>query len=208
MLQCVWYIQWIINLPLLLLSVLLVTGFSLFDILVTLFAAVVLVLCGLIRDYTTSSYGHWFSWIGSFAFGYVMYVIFVSPFGCSLSTSPYRYVLLVQGTKSAYEAGDAFGKRYLFSASFLALTLLGHTLSFALAHSAGPDALSPEALQACNGILDGLAQPVFLFFFLHQLNKINPGSICGAISLSTDDDDVSSLEEFASRRLRRHHRRY
>lgn len=71
--------MWIINLPLLLLSVLLVTGLSLLEILVTLFAAVVLVLSGLVADFAPS-YGRWFSLLSGVAFGYVMYVtVFFSP---------------------------------------------------------------------------------------------------------------------------------
>ncbi|EKM61273.1 uncharacterized protein PHACADRAFT_247767 [Phanerochaete carnosa HHB-10118-sp] len=173
-----WYIMWIINLPLLLLSVLLVTGLSLLEILVTLFAAVVLVLSGLVADFAPA-YGRWFSLMSGVAFGCVIHNV------------------LVKGTKSAYAAGDAFGTRYLLSAAFLALVLLGYPATHVLAHSS---ALAPAAAAGAYGALDVLAQPVFLLFFLHQLSRIDPGSVCGAIAL---EDAEEAQQRPRPRRLRR-----
>ena len=127
-----------------------------------------------------------------------------------LSDYLHSFVLLVQGTRSAYAAGDAFGHRYLLSSTFLSLALLGYPLSIALAHSSSAYAFSAETHAASLLLLDLLAQPAFLFFFLHQINKIDSGSVCGTIALNLDEEDASSFVESTSRRLRRHHhnRRY
>lgn len=110
--------------------------------------------------------------------------------------------MLLKGTKSAYAAGDAFGTRYLLSAAFLALVLLGYPATHVLAHSSGGAhalVLAPAAAAGVYGVLDVLAQPVFLLFFLHQLSRIDPGSVCGAIAL----EDVEEAQRSRPRRLRR-----
>lgn len=66
-----WYIQWIINLPLLLLSVLLVTGLSLSEILVALFAAVSLVVCALVSDLGSDPYQWWSTRLGAVCLLYI-----------------------------------------------------------------------------------------------------------------------------------------
>lgn len=175
----VWYIMWTINLPLLLLSVLLVTGLSLFEILVTLFASVVLVLSSLIAG-LAPAYAREFTLLGGVAFGFVI------------------HNLLVKGAKSAYAAGDAFGARYLCSAALLALVLLGYPATYVLAHSSY--ALAPAAAAGAYGALDVLAQPVFLLFFLHQLSRIDPSTVCGAIALGGEDEEQWQP---SPRRLRR-----
>ena len=205
--QYVWYIMWLINLPLLLLSVLLVTGLSLLEILVTLFAAVVLVLASLVGDYVPA-YGRSFAVLAGLAFAYVMYVTLPTFLTVQLNThqNP-SHNLLIKGTKSAYAAGDAFGTRYLLSAAPLTLVLLGYPSTYFLAHTTGPHALVPEVAVAAYGALDVLAQPVFLLFFLHQLSKIDAGSICGAITLGGEEDEelACASPRLAPRRLRRSH---
>ncbi|GJE99660.1 family A G protein-coupled receptor-like protein [Phanerochaete sordida] len=181
-LSYVWYIMWTINLPLLLLSVLLVTGLSLAEILSTLFAAVVLVLSGLVAD-AVPAHARAFSLLSGAALAYVI------------------FSLLCKGARSAYAAGDAFGTRYLLSAALLALLLLGYPAAYALAHGVGARALEPAAAAGVYGVLDVLAQPVFLFFFLYQLSQIDPGSVCGAIALGEDEE--AQLARASPRRLRR-----
>lgn len=116
------------------------------------------------------------------------------------------------GTKSAYAAGDAFGSRYLTCASLLTLTLVSYPLASYLASlpSTSEYALSPTAELAAYGVLDVVAQPLFLFFFLHQLNKIDSGSICGTIALQGGDEDAASVtlsvEDLPSRRIGRYRR--
>ena len=60
------YIQWFITFPLLLLELLLTTGVTLSDILMTIFAAMVLVITGLVGSLVASTY----KW-GYFTFGMV-----------------------------------------------------------------------------------------------------------------------------------------
>ena len=105
----------------------------------------------------------------------------------------------MQGSRSAYAAGDVFGARYLLSASWLALALLGYPLAHRL--------VAPEAHAAATLALDVLAQPAFLLFFLHQVRQIDSGAVCGTIALAGDEELAAgpSFVENASRRLRRHH---
>ena len=105
----------------------------------------------------------------------------------------------MQGSRSAYAAGDVFGARYLLSASWLALALLGYPLAHRL--------VAPEAHAAATLALDVLAKPAFLLFFLHQVRQIDSGAVCGTIALAGDEELAAgpSFVENASRRLRRHH---
>lgn len=98
-----------------------------------------------------------------------------------------RYVLLFQGPRSAVAAGDAFNNRYLIVAGSLSLMLLAYPLSWALAES-GDFAAYYMPRIAMYGILDCITQPVFLLFFLFQVNNIDRGSICGKIALQSEED--------------------
>jgi bacteriorhodopsin len=188
--QYVWYVQWLINLPLLLLSLLLVTGLSLLEILLTLFAALALVLSALVADHSPPGAPY-------------------APYARVLSLGALAevvYVLLAHGTRSAFLAGPSFGRRYLACAALLALALLGYPAANALAHLGSGtawDALSPAGgVCGAYGVLDVLAQPVFLLFLLHQLSRIDPGAVCGRIALGTDEEEQMCVRQ--TRRLRRH----
>lgn len=96
-------------------------------------------------------------------------------------------MLLFQGPRSAVAAGDAFNNRYLIVAGSLSLLLLAYPLSWALAES-GDFAAYYMPRVAMYGILDCITQPVFLLFFLFQVNNIDRGSICGKIALQSEED--------------------
>jgi bacteriorhodopsin len=71
-LQWVRYIQWFINAPLILLSLLLITGLPLSDLFLTIFMIIVTVVTGLVGALTPSSY----KW-GFYVFGVLtlLYVV-------------------------------------------------------------------------------------------------------------------------------------
>ena len=69
--QYVRYIQYFINFPLLLLSVLLGTGLSLSDIMTTLFMGATVVICGLVGALVHSTYKWGFYTFGCVALFYV-----------------------------------------------------------------------------------------------------------------------------------------
>lgn len=71
--QFVRYIQWFITFPLLLLSVLLLTGLSLADILTVLFMGVVLVISGLVGALVPSTYKWGYYTFGGVALLYIWY---------------------------------------------------------------------------------------------------------------------------------------
>ena len=75
------YIQWFINFPLLLLSLLLGTGVSLSDIFTTLFMGEVLVVAGLVGALVHSTYKWGYYVFGLFALFYVWYVRFLLFYG-------------------------------------------------------------------------------------------------------------------------------
>ena len=68
------YIQWFVCLPLLLLELLLATGLSLGDILTAAFAAVVLVINGLVGALVPSDYKWGYYVFGACALIYIWYV--------------------------------------------------------------------------------------------------------------------------------------
>ncbi|KAI0343618.1 heat shock protein 30 [Trametopsis cervina] len=147
------YIQWFITLPLLLLSVLLTTGLSLSDILTTLFIADFLVVSGLVGALVQSTY----KW-GFFTFG-----------GAALFHI--WYVLLWHGPRTTFAANNAFRRGYRLSSFFLAFMLLTYPICWAL--SEGANVISPTSEMIWYGILDVITGPIFLLFFLFQLNAVD-----------------------------------
>lgn len=65
------YIQWFVNLPLLLLELLLATGLSLSDIMTTAFVAAVLVINGLVGALVPSTYKWGYYTFGGIALIYI-----------------------------------------------------------------------------------------------------------------------------------------
>lgn len=75
------YIQWFINAPLVLLMLLLTTGFPLSDIFLTIFMILVTVISGLVGALTPTSYKWGFFVFGMLALFYVVCVLLrLNPF--------------------------------------------------------------------------------------------------------------------------------
>lgn len=147
------YIQWFITFPLLLLSVLLTTGLSLSDIITTLFFADFVVISGLVGALVQSTYKWGYYTFGVSALFYVW------------------YVLLWHAPRTHFAADGAFHRGYRLSSALLAFLLLTYPISWAL--SEGANVISPTSEMIWYGILDVLTGPVFLLFFLFQLNAVD-----------------------------------
>ena len=65
------YIQWFITFPLLLVELLLATGVTLSDVFATVFAAIVLVVTGLVGSLVPSTYKWGYSTLGGVALFYI-----------------------------------------------------------------------------------------------------------------------------------------
>ncbi|KIP03592.1 hypothetical protein PHLGIDRAFT_110651 [Phlebiopsis gigantea 11061_1 CR5-6] len=147
------YIQWFISLPLLLLELLLATGLSVSDISLAGFAAAVLVVNGLVGSLVPSDY----KW-GYYVFG-----------ACALSYV--WWVLLWQAPRRTFAEAGTLRKGYIFSSAYLAFMLITYPICWALAE--GANVISPSSEMIWYGILDILAGPAFLFFFLWELRGVD-----------------------------------
>ncbi|THH29530.1 hypothetical protein EUX98_g4645 [Antrodiella citrinella] len=147
------YIQWFITFPLLLLEVLLTTGLSLSDILTTLFMAVTLVITGLVGALIPSTYKWGFFTFGAAALFYIW------------------YVLLLHGSQTTFAANGIFRRSYVLASSYVAFMLLTYPICWAL--SEGSNVITPTSEMIWYGILDVIAGPVFLFFFVFQVNRVD-----------------------------------
>ncbi|TFK92409.1 family A G protein-coupled receptor-like protein [Polyporus arcularius HHB13444] len=165
------YIQWFITLPLLLLELLLATGLSISDIFTTLFMAWVFVICGLVGALVATVY----KW-GYFVFG-VMALLYI------------WYVLLGHGPRSTFASGGVGRSGYLRSAGYLSFLLMLYPIAWGL--SEGGNVLSPTHEMIFYGILDLLAGPVFLFFFLWSLRSVDYGAF-GLLSTKHTDASYGS----------------
>ncbi|KAI0328825.1 heat shock protein 30 [Cubamyces sp. BRFM 1775] len=146
------YIQWFISFPLLLLELLLATGLSLSDIFTTLFMAIVLVITGLVAALVPSTYKWGYYTFGLLALFYIW------------------YVLLHHGPRTTFAAGASLKTGYTMAAGYLSFLLLLYPLAWALSEGANVITVTSEMIWF--GILDLLAGPVFLFFFLWKLRGI------------------------------------
>ncbi|KAI0742225.1 heat shock protein 30 [Daedaleopsis nitida] len=146
------YIQWFITFPLLLLELLLASGLSLSDIFTAIFMSIVLVIMGLVGALVTSSYKWGYYVFGLFALGYIWYV---------------QYVLLWHGPRTTVAAGGAVRSGHRLSSFYLSFLLLLYPIAWAC--SQGGNVISVTSEMIWYGILDLLAGPVFLFFFLTKL---------------------------------------
>ena len=81
-----------------------------------------------------------------------------------------RYQLLFQGRASANLLGTDFHKAYIRPAAWVVFLSMLYPISWAL--SEGGNVISPNREMIFYGILDLLSQPVFLFFFLSGIRKI------------------------------------
>ncbi|KAI0291289.1 family A G protein-coupled receptor-like protein [Russula brevipes] len=148
------YIQWFINAPLILLMLLLTTGFPLSDIFLTIFMILVTVISGLVGALVPSSY----KW-GFFVFGMLalFYVVFSLLFGGLTS----RHV----SQKTTY--GGA--------ATYTAVIWMLYPICWAFAEGANVISVTHEMV--FYGILDIFAGPVFLFVYLGALRGVEYDSL-------------------------------
>ncbi|KAI0928480.1 hypothetical protein AcW1_005715 [Taiwanofungus camphoratus] len=147
------YIQWFITFPLLLLEVLLATGLSLSDILTTLFMSIVVVVSGLVGALVHSTY----KW-GYFTFG-VSALFYV------------WYSLLWHGSRTTFPANGALRPGYLQASGWLSFLLILYPVCWAC--SEGANVIKPTSEMIWYGVLDLLAGPVFLFYFLWHVSSVD-----------------------------------
>lgn len=145
------YIQWFINAPLILLSLLFITGLPLSDLFLTIFMIIVTIVSGLVGALTPSSY----KW-GFYAFGVLtlLYVVFTVLFNGLRSR-------LVQTHKGMYSLG----------AVYLAIVWILYPVCWGL--SEGSNVLSVPHEMIFYSILDLFAGPLFLFLFLASLEDVD-----------------------------------
>ncbi|KAH9926169.1 heat shock protein 30 [Fomitopsis serialis] len=166
------YIQWFITFPLLVLEVLLATGLSLSDIVTTLFMCIVVVISGLVGALVHSTY----KW-GYFSFGCAA-LIYV------------WYSLLIHGTRTAFPGGGVLRTGYLRSASFLSFMLITYPICWAC--SEGGNVISNSSEMIWYGILDIIAGPVFLFFYLWHLMDVDYATFGFASGKYTDTEPAAA----------------
>lgn len=79
----------------------------------------------------------------------------------------YRHVLLWHGPRTTFAAGGAIRSGYRIASAYLSLLLLLYPIAWAC--SEGGNVISVTSEMIWYGILDVLAGPVFLVFFLWEL---------------------------------------
>ncbi|KAL6305135.1 heat shock protein 30 [Sparassis latifolia] len=147
------YIQWVINLPLLLLELLLVTGVSASDIFTTIFISLIFIVGGLVGSLVLSTY----KW-GYFTFG-VAALFYL------------WYVVLFYAPRSSFAAGSTLRNRYYLVAGYFSFMLITYPICWAC--SEGANVISPTSEMVWYGILDLLEGPCFLFLFLWGLRDVD-----------------------------------
>lgn len=145
------YIQWFINAPLIILSLLLITGLPLSDLFLTIFMIIVTVVSGLVGALTPTSY----KW-GFFVFGVLalFYVVF------SILFSGLRSRLL-ETHKSLY------GRTAVY------VVLIWMLYPICWAFSEGANVLTVDHEMIFYSILDLFAGPLFLFLLLASLRGVD-----------------------------------
>lgn len=147
------YIQWFITTPCLLLMLVLVTGLPLSDIIALIFFGLVMVVSFLIGALIPSSY----KW-GYFAFGCAS-LIYV------------WWMLIGPALKSSRSLGPEFRKAYVGSAIYLASIWTLYPISWGL--SEGGNRITPTSEMIFYGILDLLTKPVFCFFHVWMVSRLD-----------------------------------
>jgi bacteriorhodopsin len=147
------YIDWTITTPLLLLELLMVTGLPLSDIVITIFADLIMIITGLIGSLVQSSY----KW-GLYTFGCVaMLYVF--------------YMLYFPGRQASLSLGNELSKTYLIGASILSFLWFLYPIAWGLAD--GGNVISPTGEMVFYGVLDLFAKPVFALVHLYSMRKID-----------------------------------
>ncbi|KAI0806068.1 heat shock protein 30 [Irpex lacteus] len=147
------YIQWFINFPLLLVTLLFATGLALSDVLTTAFFAWVVVITGLVGALVQSSY----KW-GFYVFGLIAMIHVWT-------------TLLGHGPRSNFSAGPGLRSGYIRGSGFVSFLLLLYPICWAC--SEGANVISPTSEAVWYGILDLLLGPVFLMYFLFGLRNVD-----------------------------------
>ncbi|KAH9058251.1 family A G protein-coupled receptor-like protein [Lactarius vividus] len=144
------YIQWFINAPLILLSLLLVTGLPLSDLFLTIFMIIVTVVSGLVGALTPTSY----KW-GFYVFGVLtlLYVVFS---------------VLFNGLRSRQIIDHR--SMYGFYAVYIVAIWMLYPICWAF--SEGANVLTVDHEMIFYGILDLFAGPLFLFLLLASLRGV------------------------------------
>ncbi|KAI0593659.1 FDD123 protein [Biscogniauxia sp. FL1348] len=148
------YIDWAITTPLLLLDLLLTAGVPTHTILATLFADLIMIVCGLIGALTRTR----FKW-GFWTFGTAA-LLFIA------------YQLLFDGRRHATALGGAPKKAFLMCGVWLMFLWFLYPIAWGL--SEGGNVIHPDSEAIFYGILDIMAKPVFGALLLWGHRKINP----------------------------------
>ena len=82
-----------------------------------------------------------------------------------------RWVLLWQAPRRTFAEAGTLRKGYIFSSAYLAFMLITYPICWALAE--GANVISPSSEMIWYGILDIIAGPLFLFFFLWELRGVD-----------------------------------
>ncbi|KAI0763681.1 hypothetical protein BC629DRAFT_1682186 [Irpex lacteus] len=152
------YIQWFITFPLLLIMLLYSTGVALSDILLVAFFAWVAVVMGLVGALTSTVYKWGFFVMGVAALVYILYVL---------------SHLLFHGPRTAFNAGAGIRSGYIRGAAFVAFITMLYPICWGV--SEGGNVISPTKEMIFYGILDLLLGPVFLYYFVWGLRKVDYG---------------------------------
>ncbi|KAK4683811.1 hypothetical protein P7C73_g6409, partial [Tremellales sp. Uapishka_1] len=147
------YIDWVITTPALLLELLLASGLPLSDIITLVFFDLVMIITGLVGSLIVSRYKWGFFAFGNAALVYIWWVLF----------GPAR--------SSAGAIGHGFQKSFVMSAGVLSFLWLLYPIAWGLAD--GGNVISPDSEMIFYGILDVIAKPVFIFFHLFSLSKLD-----------------------------------
>ncbi|GAA5941579.1 hypothetical protein JCM1841_002005 [Sporobolomyces salmonicolor] len=161
------YIDWVLTTPLLLLLLLLATGFSLSRIFFVLFMDIFMIICGLIGALTASRY----KW-GLFSFG-VAAAIYI------------WWTLIHPGRASAFRLGNNYGSGYSRSALFLLIIWFIYPIIWAV--SDGGNVISVTSEMIAFGILDLCAKIGFVLSHLYAIEGLDYERFGFASSKYSDD---------------------
>lgn len=147
------YIDWAITTPALLLELALASGLPLSDIITLVFFDLVMIITGLVGALVASSYKWGYFVFGNFALFYIW------------------WVLLGPARTSAGLLGPGFKKSFTSSAAFLSFIWILYPIAWGLAD--GSSTIWPDAEMVFYGVLDVIAKPVYIFFHLFSLSKLD-----------------------------------
>jgi len=147
------YIDWVITTPALLLELVLASGLPLSDIMTLIFFDLVMIITGLIGALVQSTYKWGFFTFGCVALFYIWWVL----------AGPARV--------SALALGPEYQRTFTHSAFYLSFIWLLYPVAWGLADGAA--VISSDSEMIFYGILDVLAKPVFCFFHLFMLSRLD-----------------------------------